>query len=66
MKKVLFVVVAMLVISTPVFAYHDFETVSDAQDRHQAEHYEQRQANGGNEPLGGYSDKLGDSSGRSN
>ncbi len=56
----------LVLFTTPAFAYHDFETVSDAQDRHQAEHYEQRQANGGNEPLGGYSDKLGDSSGRSN
>ena len=49
----------MFVGSAMANEYRPFETTTDASDRTTSEHYAERQAHGGNEPLGGYSEKLG-------
>lgn len=48
--------------SSRIPQYHSLETIDEYKERKKAEHYEQRRNNPYNsEPLGGYSEPLGDS-----
>jgi hypothetical protein len=58
MKK-LILLVSMVFIASSAYAGGAFETTDEAQARHSAERYN---TYGNNQPLGGYSEKLGDSS----
>lgn len=58
MKKTLFVLAVLALISSPVLAYNSLETVDESRERHSSENYEYQQDHG--TPLGGYPEKLGD------
>lgn len=65
MKRMCFLLV-VFVLSTPAFVYgNPLETRSQARERHRSQEYETRQNNPyGGEPIGGYSEKLGDPRGQ--
>lgn len=67
MKKNISLLLLIVVFSTPAFAYNPLETRSEARERHRSEEYQTRQNNPyGGEPLGGYSDRIGDPRGSVN
>ena len=67
MKKNISLLLLVVVLATPAFAYNPLETRSEARERHRSEEYQTRQNNPyGGEPIGGYSDRIGDSRGSVN
>ena len=59
-------IVFALLASTLAYG-NPLETQSEARERHRSEEYQTRQSNPyGGEPLGGYSDRIGDSRGSVN
>ena len=61
--RIIALLFATMLITTPLLAYNALETRDEASDRHASERYESRQSHGDMAPLGGYSEKLGDSYG---
>ena len=70
MKKCFLLLIAFVVLlNVPLlYAYENpLETRSEARERHRSEEYQTRQNNPyGGEPLGGYSDRIGDPRGSVN
>jgi hypothetical protein len=62
--KLIVAIITVMALSSVANAQSLLETTDQARQRHSAERYEQYKSNNYNAPLGGYSDKLGDTAPR--